>query len=125
MDHFKNPRNVGEIPNPDGAATRGAKVCHDITTFHLRIKDGVVMEAKFKTYGCATAIATSSITTEMALGKTVDEAMNITHLDIASNLGGLADMKMHCAELAEETLKAALQDFTAKQTSRPPGVNSS
>jgi len=118
MDHFRNPRNVGEIRNADAVATRGARVCHDIMTIYLRINNDVITEAKFKTYGCATAIATSSVTTEMILHKTVDEAIRITALDIASNLGGLPDMKMHCAQLAEETLKAALTNYMAEQNKR-------
>ena len=115
MDVFKNPKNVGEIENPDGKGTVGNEVCGDIMQITLRIKDNVIEDAKFKTFGCAAAIATSSTATEMIKGKTLDEALKVTNKSVIEKLGGLPPQKIHCSVLAEEAIKAAIEDYRSKQ----------
>ena len=115
MDVFKNPKNVGEIENPDGKGTVGNEVCGDIMQITLRIKDNVIEDAKFKTFGCAASIATSSTATEMIKGMTLDEALKVTNKSVIEKLGGLPPQKIHCSVLAEEAIKAAIEDYRSKQ----------
>lgn len=115
MDVFQNPQNVGEIENPDGKGTVGNEVCGDIMQITLRIKDDVIVDAKFKTFGCAAAIATSSTATEMIKGMTLEEALKVTNKSVIEKLGGLPPQKIHCSVLAEEAIKAAIEDYRAKQ----------
>ena len=115
MDVFKNPKNVGEIENPDGTGTVGNEVCGDIMQITLRIKDNAIEDAKFKTFGCAAAIATSSTATEMIKGMTLDEALKVTNKAVIEKLGGLPPQKIHCSVLAEEAIKKAIDDYRAKQ----------
>jgi len=115
MDVFKNPKNVGEIENPDGIGTVGNEVCGDIMQITLRIENDVIKDAKFKTFGCAAAIATSSTATEMIKGMTVEEALKVTNKKVIETLGGLPAQKIHCSVLAEEAIKKAIDDYHAKQ----------
>jgi len=108
MDHFMNPRNVGEIENADASGTVGNAKCGDIMKVTLKIEDGVIVDAKFKTFGCGYAIATSSMATEMIKGKKLDEALRLTNKAVAEALGGLPPIKMHCSLLAEQAVKSAL-----------------
>lgn len=115
MDHFNNPRNVGEIENPSGVGTVGNAKCGDIMRMYLTIDDnGVIEEAKFKTFGCGAAIATSSIATELVRGKTVQQAMEVTNKAVCEALDGLPPVKVHCSLLAEEAIHAALWDYAKK-----------
>ena len=118
MDHFGNPRNVGEISNADGIGTVGNPVCGDLMTMYIKVKDNKIEDIKFKTFGCGAAIATSSMTTELAKGKTIEEAMKITRADVAENLGGLPRIKMHCSNLAADALHEAIKDYEKKQQSK-------
>ncbi len=111
---FMNPQNVGEIPDADGVGTVGNPRCGDIMKIYLKIKDNIIEDAKFKTFGCGAAVATSTMLTQMIKGKTIDEAMKITNQDVAKALDGLPPIKMHCSLLAEEGLKAALWDYAQK-----------
>ncbi len=115
LDHFRNPRNMGEIPDADGVGTVGNPVCGDLMTIYIKVKDNRLEDVKFKTFGCGAAIATSSMITELARGKTLDEAMKITRGDVADNLGGLPPVKMHCSNLAADGLHAAIQDYLKKK----------
>jgi nitrogen fixation NifU-like protein len=115
LDHFRNPRNMGEIPDADGVGTVGNPVCGDLMTIYIKVKDNRLEDVKFKTFGCGAAIATSSMITEIAKGKTLDEAMKITRGDVADNLGGLPPVKMHCSNLAADGLHAAIQDYLKKK----------
>ena len=114
MDHFSNPRNVGEIENPDGLGEAGNAKCGDIMKIYLKVKDNVIEDVKFKTFGCASAIASSSMATEMIKGKTVDEAWELTNRAVAEALDGLPPIKMHCSVLAEEAIHKAINDYWAK-----------
>ena len=114
MDHFSNPRNVGEIENADGVGQVGNAKCGDIMKMYLKIEDGVIIDVKFKTYGCGSAIASSSMATEMIKGKTIEEVMKLTNKAVAEALDGLPAIKMHCSVLAEEAIKAALFDYATK-----------
>jgi nitrogen fixation NifU-like protein len=115
MDHFKNPRNMGEIPDADGVGTVGNPVCGDLMTIYIKVKDNRLEDIKFKTFGCGAAIATSSMITELARGKTLEEALKISRGDVADNLGGLPPVKMHCSNLAADGLHAAIQDYLKKK----------
>lgn len=115
LDHFRNPRNMGEIPDADGVGTVGNPVCGDLMNIYIKVKDNRLEDVKFKTFGCGAAIATSSMITELARGKTLDEAMKITRGDVADNLGGLPPVKMHCSNLAADGLHAAIQDYLKKK----------
>ena len=115
MDHFANPRNVGEIENADGIGKVGNPVCGDIMNLYLRVENNVITDAKFKTFGCGAAIATSSMVTELVKGKTIDEALGISNRAVAEALGGLPPIKMHCSVLAEEALQSAIDDYLKKQ----------
>lgn len=114
MDHFRNPRNVGEIENPDGVGRVGNPVCGDIMELYIKVKDGIIIDAKFKTYGCGAAIATSSMVTEMIKNKSLEEAEKISNKAVAEALDGLPPIKMHCSVLAEEALKKAIEDYKQK-----------
>ena len=114
MDHFMNPRNVGEIENASGVGTVGNAKCGDIMKVYLQIEDGIIKDAKFKTFGCGAAVATSSMATELVIGKTIEEALKITNKSVAEALDGLPPVKMHCSLLAEESLHAALWDYAKK-----------
>jgi nitrogen fixation NifU-like protein len=115
MENFKNPKNTGEIPDADGVGTVGNPVCGDMMTMYIKVKDNRIEDIKFKTFGCGAAIATSSMTTEMAKGKTLDEALKITRKDVATELNGLPPVKMHCSNLAADALHAAIEDYYKKQ----------
>lgn len=114
IDHFTNPRNVGEIENASGVGTVGNAKCGDIMRIYLDIKDGVIKDAKFKTFGCGAAVATSSMATELIIGKTVEEALKVTNEAVMEALNGLPPVKVHCSVLAEEAIHAALKDYAEK-----------
>ncbi|MCK4641136.1 MAG: Fe-S cluster assembly scaffold protein NifU [Candidatus Marinimicrobia bacterium] len=114
MNHFRNPRNVGEIENPDGVGHVGNPMCGDVMEMYIKVKDNVIVDAKFKTFGCGAAIATSSMATELVIGKTIDEVRQITNKVVAEALDGLPPIKMHCSNLAEEALEAAIKDYKEK-----------
>lgn len=115
MDHFMNPRNVGEIENADGVGQVGNPKCGDIMKMYLKIEDDIIVDAKFKTFGCGAAVATSSISTEMVIGKNVDEALKISNKAVADALDGLPPPKLHCSNLAEEAIRAAIEDYKVKR----------
>ena len=115
MDHFTHPRNVGEIPDASGVGTVGNPICGDVMKMFLKIENNVIVDIKFKTYGCGAAIATSSMVTEMVKGKTIEEALRISNKAVAEALGGLPPVKMHCSVLAEDALRSALKDYYNKQ----------
>ena len=115
MEHFKNPRNMGEIPDADGVGTVGNPICGDMMKIFIKVKDNRLEDVKFKTFGCGAAIATSSMITELAKGKTIDEAMKITRADVADALEGLPPIKMHCSNLAADGLRAAIEDYLKKK----------
>ncbi|MFV0516804.1 MAG: Fe-S cluster assembly scaffold protein NifU [Aminipila sp.] len=114
MDHFMNPHNVGEIENADGTGTYGSPVCGDMMKIDIKVEDDVIKEAKFKTFGCGSAIASSSVATDMIIGKTVDEALAITNKQIIDELGGLPPVKVHCSVLADHAIKSAIYDYANK-----------
>ncbi len=114
LDHFKNPRNVGEIEDADSEGTVGNPVCGDMMTMYIKVKDDKIEDIKFKTFGCGAAIATSSMTTELAKGKTLDEAMEISRQDVAEALDGLPPVKMHCSNLAADALHEAIKKYKEK-----------
>ena len=111
MDHFMHPRNVGEIENPDGVGQVGNAKCGDIMKMYLKIRDNVIQDVKFETFGCGSAIASSSMATEMIKGKTIDEALAVTNRQVVDALGGLPAHKLHCSVLAEESIKSAIKDY--------------
>lgn len=115
MDHFMNPRNVGEIIDPSGVGTVGNPICGDVMKMFIKIEGQIIVDVKFKTFGCGAAVATSSMVTEMVKGKSITEALNITNKAVAEALGGLPPVKMHCSVLAEEALRSALKDYYTKQ----------
>jgi nitrogen fixation NifU-like protein len=115
MEHFQNPRNVGEIKDADGIGKVGNPVCGDVMWIYIKVKDNRISDIKFKTFGCVSAIATTSMLTELAKGKTLEEAMNITRDDVAESLGGLPPIKMHCSNLAADALRAAVKDYESKK----------
>lgn len=118
MEHFKNPKNVGNMENPDGVGRVGNPVCGDIMELYIRVNNGTITDAKFKTFGCGAAIATSSMVTEMVKGKTIEEALAISNRTVAEALDGLPPVKMHCSVLAEEALKSAINDYLAKRRNK-------
>jgi nitrogen fixation NifU-like protein len=119
MDHFTNPRNVGEIEEPDGVGEVGNPVCGDMMTFYIKVgPDRTLTDVKFKTFGCGAAIAVSSMVSEMAIGKTIEEAMQISRNDVAEQLGGLPQQKMHCSNLGADALHKAIEDYLAKSGER-------
>ena len=111
MDHFMNPRNVGEIEDASGVGTVGNAKCGDIMKMYLKIRDNVIQDVKFETFGCGSAIASSSMATEMIKGKTIDEALAVTNRQVVDALGGLPAHKLHCSVLAEESIKSAIKDY--------------
>jgi nitrogen fixation protein NifU and related proteins len=115
MDHFLNPRNVGEIPDASGVGSVGNPICGDVMKMFIKVENGIIIDAKFKTYGCGAAIATSSMVTEMVKGKPVEEALKISNKSVADALDGLPAVKLHCSVLAEEALKAAVENYRQKQ----------
>ncbi len=115
MEVFRNPKNVGEIENADGVGRVGNASCGDIMEIQLKIENDIIVDAKFKTFGCAAAIATSSTATEMIKGMAVEEALKITNKKVVETLGGLPSQKLHCSVLAEEAIKKAIEDYLAKK----------
>jgi nitrogen fixation protein NifU and related proteins len=118
MDHFMHPRNVGEIENPDGVGEEGNPVCGDMMTFYIKVKDNQLEDVKFKTFGCGAAIAVSSMVSEMAKGKTLDEALKITPALVAAELEGLPKNKYHCSNLGAQALHKAIEDYQNKQKAK-------
>jgi nitrogen fixation NifU-like protein len=118
LEHFRNPRNVGEIKDADGVGTVGNPVCGDMMTMYITVKENKIKDIKFKTYGCGAAIATSSMTTELAKGKTIEEAEKITRQSVAEALDGLPPVKLHCSNLAADALKEAIKDYKKKKEER-------
>ncbi len=114
MEHFANPRNVGEIENPSGVGTVGNPICGDVMKLFIKVENDIIVDAKFKTFGCGAAIATSSMVTELVKGKTVEEALKVSNRAVAEALGGLPPIKMHCSVLAEDALKGAIKDYIDK-----------
>lgn len=115
MEHFMNPRNVGVIENPDGYGKVGNPICGDVMEIFIKVKDGIITDIKFRTFGCGSAIATSSMITELAKGKHIDEAIKITRSDVADELDGLPPQKMHCSNLAADALSDAIKDYKNKK----------
>lgn len=115
IEHFTNPRNVGEIEDADGVGEVGSPQCGDIMKVFLKVEDNIIKDIKFKTFGCASAIASSSIMTEMVKGRTIEEALALTNKDVVDALGGLPPAKVHCSVLAEQAIRAAIEDYRAKR----------
>ncbi len=118
MDHFTNPRNVGEISDADGVGTEGNPTCGDVMKISIRVENGKIIDAKFKTFGCGAAIAVSSMVTEMVKGKTLDEALAISKETVANELGGLPPQKMHCSNLGADALRKAIEDYKSKHPTK-------
>jgi nitrogen fixation NifU-like protein len=118
MEHFQNPRNVGEIKNADGIGEVGNPICGDIMKIYIKVKDDKIVDCKFKTFGCGAAIATSSMVTEMVKGKSIDEALKISNKVVAEALGGLPAIKMHCSNLAADGLYKAIEDYKKKSKTK-------
>jgi len=118
MEHFANPHNVGEIPDADGIGKVGNPQCGDVMWLYIKVKDNIITDIKFKTFGCGAAIATSSMITDLARGKTLEEAKVITRQDVANALEGLPPQKMHCSNLAADALREAIKDYEAKQAAK-------
>jgi len=114
MDHFQNPRNVGEMENPDAIGEVGNPTCGDLMKIYLRVEDNKIKDIKFQTFGCGAAIATSSMITELAIGKTLEDALELTRDDVADHLDGLPPAKMHCSNLSADALRAAIEDYKKK-----------
>lgn len=122
MDHFANPRNVGEIENADGIGEVGNAKCGDIMKMYIKVDGGVISDVKFKTFGCGAAVATSSIATEMIMGKTIDEALKLTNKAVVEALEGLPPQKLHCSVLAEQAMKSAIADYYKRQGIDPTPI---
>jgi len=120
MDHFENPRNVGKIEDADGVGTVGNPTCGDVMRLYIKVENGILVDVKFQTFGCGAAIATSSMLTEMVKGKTVEEAMKISNKAVADALDGLPPVKMHCSNLAEEGMVAAIKDYYERRGEAVP-----
>jgi nitrogen fixation protein NifU and related proteins len=118
IEHFKNPRNVGEIKDADGVGEVGNPVCGDLMTFYIKVEDNKIVDIKYKTFGCAAAIAVSSMISEMALGKTITEALEISNKMVAEQLGGLPPVKNHCSNLGADALKAAIDDYRNRKETK-------
>ncbi len=118
IDHFMNPRNVGEIEDADGVGTVGNPQCGDVMRLYIKVQDGIITDARFKTFGCGAAIATSSMMTELIKGKSIEEARKISNKAVAEALDGLPPIKMHCSVLAEDALKAALDDYFKRSSAQ-------
>jgi len=115
MEHFKNPKNMGEMADADGKGEVGNPSCGDVMTVYIKVKDNRISDISFQTFGCVAAVATSSMVTELARGKTLDEGMKLTRADVAESLGGLPPIKMHCSNLAADALHAAIEDYRKKK----------
>lgn len=122
MDHFMNPRNVGEIENADGIGEVGNAKCGDIMKIYLKVEDNIIKDVKFKTFGCGSAIATSSMATEMVIGKSLQDALTLTNKAVAEALDGLPPVKMHCSVLAEQAIKSAIIDYAEKNNVHVDGL---
>ena len=122
MDHFSNPRNVGEVENPNAEGQVGNQKCGDVMKMTMRIEDGVIVDVKFKTFGCGAAVATSSMATELVKGRTIEEALPLTNAAVAEALDGLPPQKLHCSVLAEEAIKAAIADYYTRQGIDPAPI---
>ncbi|MBD5139976.1 MAG: Fe-S cluster assembly scaffold protein NifU [Oscillospiraceae bacterium] len=122
MDHFANPRNVGEIEDADGIGEVGNAKCGDIMKMYIKVDNGVISDVKFKTFGCGAAVATSSIATEMIMGKTIDEALKLTNKAVVEALEGLPPQKLHCSVLAEQAMKSAISDYYQRQGIDPKPI---
>jgi nitrogen fixation NifU-like protein len=118
MQHFANPHNVGEIPDADGVGKVGNPQCGDVMWLYIKVKDNIITDIKFKTFGCGAAIATSSMITDLARGKTLEEAKKISRQDVADSLDGLPPVKMHCSNLAADALREAIKDYEARQAAK-------
>jgi nitrogen fixation NifU-like protein len=118
MQHFANPHNVGEIPDADGVGKVGNPQCGDVMWLYIKVKDNIITDIKFKTFGCGAAIATSSMITDLARGKTLEDAKKISRQDVADSLDGLPPVKMHCSNLAADALREAIKDYEAKQAAK-------
>lgn len=116
MDHFMNPRNVGEIPDADGVGMEGNPTCGDVMKIYIKVENGRIVDAKFKTFGCGASIAVSSMVTEMVKGKTLDEALQISKETVAEALGGLPPQKMHCSNLGADALRKAIEDYRSRHS---------
>lgn len=122
LDHFSNPRNVGELPDADGIGEVGNAKCGDIMKMYIKVNNGIITDVKFKTFGCGAAVATSSIATEMIKGKSIDEALQLTNKAVVEALDGLPAVKVHCSVLAEQAIKAALSDYYRRQGIDPTPI---
>ncbi|MBW1992111.1 MAG: Fe-S cluster assembly scaffold protein NifU [Deltaproteobacteria bacterium] len=122
MDHFRNPRNVGELPDADGVGEVGNPMCGDIMNVYIKVQDNRIADIRFKTFGCGAAIAVSSMITEMAKGKTLDEAMKISNKDVAEALGGLPQNKLHCSNLGADALHAAIKNYLDRKAGKVPDL---
>ena len=122
MDHFMNPRNVGDLENPDGLGTYGSPVCGDMMQVGIQVENDIITDAKFKTFGCGSAIASSSIATEMIIGKSIDDALALTNNEIVESLGGLPAIKIHCSVLADHAIKSAIYDYAKKHDKTYKGL---
>lgn len=122
MEHFTNPHNVGEIENPDGTGVYGSPVCGDMMQIQIKVEDDIIKDAKFKTFGCGSAIASSSMATSMIIGKTINEALAITNKQIVDELGGLPPVKIHCSVLADHAIKSAIYDYATKNNKTYAGL---
>jgi nitrogen fixation NifU-like protein len=114
VDHFQNPRNMGDLEDPDGVGVVGNPTCGDMMQIQIRVRDGRIEDVRFKTFGCGAAIATTSVATELIKGKTIEEALQVTNKDVMGILGGLPPIKVHCSLLAEEAIRAAVEDYRSK-----------
>jgi len=122
MEHFLNPRNLGDLADADGVGEVGAAACGDIMKVSLKVKDGRILDARFKTFGCGSAIASSSMATELIKGRTIEEALHVTNQQVVDALGGLPPVKIHCSVLAEEAIRAALEDYVKRHPESAPKV---
>ena len=122
MDHLMNPHNGGEIENADGVGTYGSPVCGDMMQMSIKVQDDIITDAKFKTFGCGSAIASSSAATDMIIGKTVEEALKITNKDVLNELGGLPAIKVHCSVLADQAIRSAIYDYAQKNGKEYEGL---
>lgn len=118
MEHFKNPKNLGEMKDADGKGEVGNPNCGDVMTVYIKVKDNRIADISFQTFGCVAAVATSSMVTELAKGKTLEDAMKLTRADVADSLGGLPPIKLHCSNLAADALHAAIEDYRRKQNAQ-------
>jgi nitrogen fixation NifU-like protein len=116
IEHFRDPKNMGKMENPDGVGTVGNPVCGDMLKIYIKVEDGVIVDAKIETFGCVAAIATSSVTTQMAIGMNLEEAKELTRKEVADALDGLPPQKMHCSNLAADALHKAIEDYESHQT---------